>query len=112
MVTARQAWHYRIVPCQGMNGSMSFFIDEDRFIFASELKALYDFGIPKELNYEALQLYLQLSYIPQPMSMLKHVRKVEPGARLILRGKNIEEKNKLTFLSFTITIHHLQFTTI
>ena len=69
---------------------LNYFIDDDRFIFASELKAIYDFGIPKELNYEALKLYLQLSYIPQPMSMLKHVRKVEAGSRLILRGK---EKN-------------------
>jgi len=72
---------------------LSYFIDNDRFIFASELKALYDFGIPKELNYEALQLYLQLSYIPQPMSMLKHVRKIAPGSCLILKGKNIEEKS-------------------
>lgn len=71
---------------------LNYFIDDDRFIFASELKALYDFGIPKELNYDALQLYLQLSYIPQPMSMLKHVKKIEPGARLILKGKDIEEK--------------------
>src|SRR5436190_218694 len=71
---------------------LNYFIDDDKFIFASELKALYDFGIPKELNYEALQLYLQLSYIPQPLSMLKHVRKVEPGARLIPKGKNIEQK--------------------
>ena len=71
---------------------LNFFIDDDRFIFASEIKALYDFGIPKELNYEALQLYLQLSYIPQPMSMLKHVKKLEPGSWLTLKGKNIEEK--------------------
>ncbi|HET6722620.1 MAG TPA: asparagine synthase (glutamine-hydrolyzing), partial [Chitinophagaceae bacterium] len=71
---------------------LNFFIDDDRFIFASEIKALFDFGIPKELNYEALQLYLQLGYIPQPLSMLKHVRKLEPGSRLILKGKNIEEK--------------------
>ncbi len=71
---------------------LNFFIDDDRFIFASEIKALYDFGIPKELNYEALQLYLQLGYIPQPLSMLKHVRKLEPGSRLILKGKDIEEK--------------------
>ena len=71
---------------------LNFFIDDDRFIFASEIKALYDFGIPKELNYEALQLYLQLSYIPQPMSMLKHVKKLEPGSYLTLKGKNIEEK--------------------
>ena len=71
---------------------LNFFIDDDRFIFASEIKALYDFGIPKELNYEALQLYLQLSYIPQPMSMLKHVKKLGPGSYLTLKGKNIEEK--------------------
>ena len=71
---------------------LNFFIDDDRFVFASEIKALYDFGIPKELNYEALHLYLQLAYIPQPLSMLKHVRKLEPGSRLILKGKVIEEK--------------------
>jgi Asparagine synthase (glutamine-hydrolyzing) len=67
----------KIICCKRPFGKkpLNFFIDEDRFIFASELKALYEFGIPKELNYEALQLYLQLSYIPQPMSMLKHVRK-------------------------------------
>lgn len=71
---------------------LNFYIDDDRFIFASEIKALYQFDIPKEINYEALQLYLQLSYIPQAVSILKHVRKLEPGSRLVLRGKNIEEK--------------------
>ena len=71
---------------------LNFYIDDDKFIFASEIKALYDFGIPRELNYEALQLYLQLSYIPHPMSMLKHVKKLEAGSRLILKGKNIEER--------------------
>jgi asparagine synthase (glutamine-hydrolysing) len=35
---------------------------------------------------------LQLAYIPQSTSILKHVKKLEPGSRLILRGKNIEEK--------------------
>ena len=71
---------------------LNYYIDDDRFIFASEIKALYDFGIPKELNYEALHLYLQLAYIPQPMSMLKHVRKLSPGSYLTLNGKSIEEK--------------------
>ena len=76
---------------------LNFYIDDDRFIFASEIKALYQFGIPKELNYEALQLYLQLAYIPQPVSILKHVKKLEPGSRLLLRGKNIEEKRWYQF---------------
>jgi asparagine synthase (glutamine-hydrolysing) len=71
---------------------LNYFIDDDRFVFASEIKALYEFGIPKELNYEALRLYLQLAYIPQPLSMLKHVKKLGPGSYLTLKGKNIEEK--------------------
>ncbi len=71
---------------------LNFYMDDDRFIFASEIKALYNFGIPKELNYEALQLYLQLNYIPQPLSMLKHIKKLEAGSTLILRGKHFETK--------------------
>jgi len=71
---------------------LNYYIDNDRFVFASETKALYQFGIPKELNYEALQLYLQLAYIPQPVSILKHVKKLEPGSWLKLKGRNIEEK--------------------
>jgi asparagine synthase (glutamine-hydrolysing) len=35
---------------------LNYYIDDDRFVFASEIKALYQFDIPKELNYEALQL--------------------------------------------------------
>jgi len=70
---------------------LNYYIDDDRFVFASELKALYNFEIPKELNYEALKLYLQLGYIPQPLSMLKHVKKLEPGSYLTLKGKTIKQ---------------------
>src|SRR5688572_4563989 len=71
---------------------MHFYKDENCFIFASELKALFDFNIPKELNYEALQLYLQFSYIPQPLSILKHVAKIKPGHYAVLKNGNLEEK--------------------
>lgn len=69
-----------------------FYVDADRMLFASELKALLTFGIPKKINYEALQLYLQLAYIPQPLSILEGIKKLEPGGYLkIVKGK-IEEK--------------------
>jgi len=54
--------------------------DEDCILFASELKAIMAYGIPKEINYNALYHYLQLSYIPQPQSILKKVRRVTPGS--------------------------------
>lgn len=58
---------------------LHYYLDENGIIFGSELKALFAFGIPRELNYEALKLYLQLAYVPQPLSILKHVKKIPPG---------------------------------
>ncbi len=65
-----------------------YYQDEDRFLFASEMKCLLAFGLPRELNYEALQLYLQLNYVPAPHCMLKGVKKLMPGECLQLqKGK-------------------------
>lgn len=71
---------------------MHVYKDEDCLIFGSELKALFTFGIPKELNYEALQLYLRFSYIPQPLCILQHVKKLRPGHYMEMTGKDLEEK--------------------
>lgn len=79
---------------------LHFFVDADRFVFASELKALYAFDIPKELNYEALKLYLQLAYIPQPLSILKHVKKVDPGSWLKLKNGKVQQEK---WYSFSLT---------
>ena len=65
--------------------------DEDNIIFGSELKALYSFGILKELNYDALKLYLQFAYIPQPHSILKHVKKLGPGCCMKIQNGKAEE---------------------
>jgi len=53
--------------------------DEDRFIFASELKAILKFGIEKAIDTNSLYTYLQLNYLPAPMSMVKGVKKLMPG---------------------------------
>lgn len=70
--------------------------DDDVFLFASELKALLAFEIPKKLNYEALQLYLQFSYIPQPLCILQNVRKVSAGSYLTVKSRVTEEKKWYT----------------
>lgn len=62
------------------------------FAFASELKALQDYGVPKDLDYTSLQQYLQFNYIPEPSSMLLHVKKLRPGHYLWVDEKNVSEK--------------------
>lgn len=66
---------------------------DDHLAFASEMKALLEWNIPRELNYTVLHQYLQLNYIPQPQSMLKGVAKLLPGHYAIF-GKNGFETSK------------------
>jgi asparagine synthase (glutamine-hydrolysing) len=51
--------------------------------FASELKALHAAGLTsRELDWEALDTFFQLGYIPAPTSPFVNVRKLEPGHTL------------------------------
>jgi asparagine synthase (glutamine-hydrolysing) len=59
----------------------------DRFVFASEMKAMLAMDIPKELDYTSLAEYLQLNYIPAPHSIFKDVKKLEAGTYLIIQRK-------------------------
>lgn len=47
--------------------------------FASEMKALLEWDVPKKIDPAILHLYLQLNYVPQPYSMIQGVRKLMPG---------------------------------
>lgn len=48
-------------------------------ILASELRAITAFGVARHIDHSALQLYLQLNYIPAPYSILQGVQKVPPA---------------------------------
>lgn len=50
--------------------------------FGSELKCLRVAGVPLELDRDALRLYFQFSYIPDPRSPYLAVRKLPPGGWL------------------------------
>ncbi|MCW3083729.1 MAG: asparagine synthase [Bacteroidetes bacterium] len=68
------------------------YTDADNFIFASELKAIMAFEIPKEIDKASLQAYLHLNYIPAPYSIFKNVVKLNPGSFLTINAKKEETK--------------------
>jgi asparagine synthase (glutamine-hydrolysing) len=49
------------------------------FYFASELKCLRMAGVPLDLDTDALRLYFQFTYIADPYSPFKAIRKLMPG---------------------------------
>lgn len=69
-----------------------YYKDADKLLFASDIRALFELGIPRELDYTSLYQYLQLTYVPAPASMLKGVRKVLPGYSLYIKGGRIKEQ--------------------
>jgi asparagine synthase (glutamine-hydrolysing) len=64
--------------------------DEDKFIFASEMKSVVQYGIDKAINYNALYTYLQLNYIPAPASIFSSVQKLLPGHFIKVKRQHID----------------------
>ena len=50
--------------------------------FGSELKCLKAAGVPLEIDDEALRLYFQFNYIPDPYSAFRAIRKLPPSSWL------------------------------
>lgn len=55
-------------------------VQNDRIIWASELKSIVEvFDYKPEINRTALNIYLQLTYIPAPYSIFENIFKLEPN---------------------------------
>lgn len=50
------------------------------FYFGSEMKCLQAAGVPAEIDRDALRLYFQFTYVPEPRTCLQAVRKLPPGS--------------------------------
>jgi asparagine synthase (glutamine-hydrolysing) len=66
-----------------------YYKDADGFLFGSELAALFSLGVPRELDYTSLYQYLQLTYVPAPASMVKGVKKLQPGHALFIKDGRV-----------------------
>jgi asparagine synthase (glutamine-hydrolysing) len=57
--------------------------------FASEMKAIMEFPIPRIIDKEALHLYFRLNYIPGPLSILQNVKKLMPGHYMTIQSEEV-----------------------
>ena len=54
---------------------LSFYEDDNCLLFASEIKALLQFPIRREIDQVSLYEYLQLNYIPAPHTIFTDIKK-------------------------------------
>lgn len=66
-----------------------YYWDGDRFIFASEIKAILTHNIPRALNKDAFNQYLRVLYVPEPQTMFVNIFKLPPQSTLTLKGKTL-----------------------
>ena len=65
-----------------------------RLLFASELKAILEHPhASRDIDHNALGLYLECQYIPAPLTMYSQMRKLPAAHLLTLKGGHLEQKN-------------------
>lgn len=74
-----------------------YIYDGKKLIFASEIKALLEFGIRREVDTRALSNYLTYTYTPGPLTMLKGVKKLLPGHSMTYKNGRIGIKQYWDF---------------
>ncbi|MAE85193.1 MAG: asparagine synthase (glutamine-hydrolyzing) [Flammeovirgaceae bacterium] len=75
--------------------------DEDRLLFASEMKSLMTYGMDRSINKAALNLYFQLTYIPAPHTIFEGVHKLEPGHYLEIKNREVSKHRYYDFPDHT-----------
>ncbi len=66
-----------------------YYQDEDKVIFASEMKSLLSYGIEKSIDHTSLYQYLQFNYIPAPNTIFGSVKKLMPGHYLKIKDRAV-----------------------
>jgi len=69
-----------------------YFQDEDKFIFASEMRSVIAYNIPKEIDWASVRQYITLGYIPEPDSIFQHIKKLDAGSYMLISKKRIEKR--------------------
>jgi asparagine synthase (glutamine-hydrolysing) len=68
-----------------------YYAGPDFFVFASEIKSLLEHpAVPREVDPQAVDLYLALRYVPGPRTMFKNIFKLQPGHWLAVENGRVE----------------------
>jgi asparagine synthase (glutamine-hydrolysing) len=61
----------------------------EAFVFASEVKSLFAYGIPKTFDVELLDAFLSFTYIPAPWTGFRNILKLPPGQSMLFKNGSI-----------------------
>lgn len=87
----------KLILCRDRAGvkPLYYYFERGLFIFASGIRAIISHPrVKKEINFDALALFLKFGYIPAPHSIFKNIYKLEPGYFLEIDKQGHIKKDK------------------
>ena len=63
-----------------------------KFIFSSEIKAILEHPVKREIDNQAFNHYFRLHYVPHPFTIFKNIYKLPPASYLSFRNNQIKIK--------------------
>jgi len=66
-------------------------VTDNVFVFGSEIKALFSYGIPKRINIETLDAYLCFTYVPGRETFFKGIYKLQPAHSIVVNCDGVRE---------------------
>jgi asparagine synthase (glutamine-hydrolysing) len=70
---------------------LHYAIFENTLLFGSEIKSILAYGMQEVPNYEVLDIYLTLGYIPAPYTFFRGIHKLKQGHCLLIQDSNVKE---------------------
>jgi len=90
---------------------LNYYWDGQRLIFGSEIKSLLVTGMPREINYSALDDYLIFGYVPAPNTLFTNILKL-PAAHILIYENGQIRTQRYWDLSFQPTCQDNEATAI
>ncbi|MBU1178605.1 asparagine synthase (glutamine-hydrolyzing) [Patescibacteria group bacterium] len=76
---------------------LKYYINNNQFIFSSELKAILTNNVPKEVDYDAIDDFLTLQFVPAPKTGFKNIHKLPAAHYFTLDLKSQDLKVRRYF---------------
>lgn len=94
-----------LVLCRDRYGikPLLYYQDEDKFVFASELKSVVAYNTPQVLDKASVQQYFQFNYVPPQHSIYEHIHKLNPGTFIKIKNKQVDQRSYYQLPSATST---------
>ena len=82
-----------LIICRDRYGikPLLYFQDEDKFVFASELKSVLAYNVPRVLDKASVHQYFQFNYIPPQNVVFENIHKLNPGQYIKVKKKEVRQ---------------------